>query len=88
VTVTRQNETVGPPANITGISTNGDGTATLDFAGVPGFCHLIEATAELEPPIIWTVLSTNKAGTNGLFHFTDRDATNYSNRFYQTVIPQ
>jgi hypothetical protein len=88
VTVTRQDETVGPPVNITSISTNGDGTVTLDFTGVPGFCYLIEATAELDPPITWTILSTNKAATNGLFRFTDMDAMNYSNRFYQTIIPQ
>jgi hypothetical protein len=75
----------GPSVNITGISTNGNGTVTIDFAGIPGVDYLIQATPSLSSPIIWTTLSTNMAGTNGLFQYTDLNATNYSSRFYRTA---
>jgi hypothetical protein len=77
----------GPAVNITGISTNGNGTVTIGFVGLPNLNYLIQAATNLNPPITWTTLSTNLAGTNGLFNFTDPNATNYSSRYYRTSIP-
>jgi hypothetical protein len=88
IVTTFQPDSNGPPANITGINTNGNGTVTIDFAGIPGLYYLIQAATNLNSPVTWAVLATNMAGTNdGLFGFTDLDATNYSSRFYRTAIP-
>jgi hypothetical protein len=60
----------------------------LNFIGTPGFTYLIEATADLKPPVTWAILGTNAADTlTGSFSFTDQSATNYSSRFYRTSIP-
>ncbi len=88
VMVTIQASYNGPSVNITGISTNGNGTVTIGFAGIPEFCYLIQAATNLSPPITWTTLSTNMAGTNGLFQYTDTNASNYSSRYYRTATPQ
>jgi hypothetical protein len=87
VMVTIQPAYNGPSVNITGISTNGNGTVTIGFAGIPGLNYLIQAATNLSPPITWTTLSTNMAGTNGLFNFTDLNATNYTSRYYRTATP-
>jgi hypothetical protein len=88
VMVTIQPASNGPSVNITGISTNGNGTVTIGFAGIPGFSYLIQATTSLSPPpITWTTLSTNTAGADGLFQYTDLNATNYSSRYYRTATP-
>lgn len=88
VMVTIQSPYNGPSVNITGITTNGNGTVTIDFAGIPNLIYLIQAATNLTSPITWTTLSTNTAGTNGLFQYTDPNATNYSSRYYRTAIPQ
>jgi hypothetical protein len=41
--------------NITGMTTLGDGTALISFAGIPGYSYLIEATTNLTPTIVWTI---------------------------------
>jgi Bacterial Ig-like domain (group 3)/MBG domain (YGX type) len=73
------------PVTIVDILRQADGTMHLDFSGTPGYVYMIEATTNLTPTIVWTVLGTNAADTNGLFNFTDLQATNYSSRFYQTA---
>jgi uncharacterized repeat protein (TIGR03803 family) len=51
--------------------------------GVPGRSHIIEATANLGPPTIWTALATNSTGPTGTFIFTDPAAPSLSRRFYR-----
>ena len=82
--------TVTLPANttavtITGINILGNGTVQMNFSGTPGYVYYIEGATNLISPIPWVVLSTNPADSNGLFNFTDSDATNFGSRFYQTV---
>jgi hypothetical protein len=60
-------------------------TALMDCSGSPGGTYLIQATTNLAAA--WITLSTNVAGTNGLFQFTDSDAPNYSCRFYRLSTP-
>ncbi len=88
VVVIMQPENNGPSVNITGISTNGNGTVTIGFAGIPEFCYLVQAATNLNPPITWTTLSTNMAGSDGLFNYTDTNASNYNTRYYRTATPQ
>jgi hypothetical protein len=47
----------------------------------------VQFTTNLLPPVGWTTLATNMAGTNGLFEHTDLGATNSSTRFYRTAQP-
>jgi hypothetical protein len=61
--------------NITGETLNEDGSLTINFASVPGSTNVVETTPSLSPPIIWTPASTNTAGTNGLWQFTDPSPT-------------
>ncbi|WP_425500499.1 beta strand repeat-containing protein [Pedosphaera parvula] len=77
----------GPSVNITGLTKLADGNQEIDFAGIPGRSYLIQSTSDLTPPITWTILGTNSAGTNGLFNYIDLDATNHSARYYRTAKP-
>ena len=77
----------GPSVNITGMTTMPNGTALISFAGIPNRTYLIEATTNVSPTIIWTTLSTNTAGTNGLFQYNDTDSTNFPTRYYRTATP-
>lgn len=76
------------PVTITGAAVLANGTLQLNFAGVPYYTYFIEATTNLNPPITWTLLSTNTADVNGLFSYSDTNSTNFSARYYQTIIPQ
>jgi hypothetical protein len=79
---------VGPPPtnSIAGMAVNGDGSITFRFVGVPGYTYLLEATLDLNPPAIWTPVSTNTADSiNGTWEFTDTGAINYTQRFYRSV---
>jgi len=75
-----------PPTNsIAGTVVNGNGTATLNFVGVPGYTYQLDVTMDLTPPVVWTTISTNTADINGLWQFTDDQATNYPNRYYRSA---
>ncbi|MGA2786217.1 MAG: pectinesterase family protein, partial [Verrucomicrobiota bacterium] len=82
------NVVVGPPPtnSIAGTAVNGNGSVTLRFVGVPGYTYLVEATLDLAPPVVWTPVSTNTAGSiDGTWQFTDTDATNHTQRFYRSL---
>lgn len=75
-----------PPTNsIAGTVVNGNGSVTLSFVGVANYTYLVEATLDLMPPVVWTPVGTNTADINGLWQFTDTQATNYTQRFYRSV---
>jgi hypothetical protein len=83
--------TIAPPStnlthNITGISTNGNGTVTIYFAGVPNETYVVEAATNPAAPV-WVPLSTNVAGPNGLWNYTDPAAASYPSRFYRSAHP-
>jgi polygalacturonase len=63
--------------------TNSNGSVTLDFTGIPGGTYWVMAATNLTAPE-WTPISTNVAGTNGLWQFTDTQATNFLDRYYRT----
>ena len=46
----------------------------------------MQAVTNLTPPLHWQTLSTNTAGTNGLFEFTDLGATNPES-YYRSATP-
>jgi hypothetical protein len=72
------------PANATLIVTGGNGVATITFAGIPGRTNVVQASTNL---IDWVNISTNVAGTNGLWQVIDTDAPNFPSRFYRSYQP-
>jgi autotransporter-associated beta strand protein len=61
-------------------------TMTLTFAGIPGYTYVVETTTNSPPTPSWWPLSTNTAGTNGLWIVIDPDATN-TTQFYRSRTP-
>ena len=62
------------------ITFNG-GVPMLLLAGIPGRTYYVQASTNLTA---WVDISTNVAGTNGLWNVVDAVATNYPSRFYRT----
>jgi hypothetical protein len=65
---------------------NNDGSITLNLASIPTSTNIVQVTTDLTSPIIWTSISTNVAGTNGLWQFTDTNPPTPS-AFYRTAKP-
>jgi autotransporter-associated beta strand protein len=68
ITVLISSASTNTPPNITGIVPSG-GNVTISFASVPGSTNVVEWTTNLMTQS-WTPVSTNMAGTNGLWQFT------------------
>jgi hypothetical protein len=77
--------TVQTPTAV-GIKGNGDGTVTVTFAGTPGAQYLVQATTNVALPTAWVSVSTNSAGTDGRWTFTDSKTTR-PQRFYRAATP-
>jgi uncharacterized repeat protein (TIGR03803 family) len=75
-----------PPAVITGIVLNSDGSATLHFLGGPGSTNIIQTTTSLMPPVEWQNVSTNVADAVGAWQFIKTNTTN-STQFYRSYAP-
>jgi hypothetical protein len=71
--------------DILGIESLGSGTNQINFAGVPDFQYIVQWASNLSTSP-WFNLSTNTAGTNGLWQATDPNATNPM-RFYRALAP-
>ena len=50
--------------------TPGVGSATVNFAGLPGYTYEVDRATNLAPAI-WVDLGNATAGSNGLFNYTD-----------------
>jgi VCBS repeat-containing protein len=74
------------PPRITDISEDGDGQITLHFTGNAGWYYLVQATPSLNPAT-WLEVSTNLAGTDGEWIFTDAAPTSQPQRFYRAAQP-
>jgi len=71
---------------VSSVTVSNNGNMVLDFTGIPGSTYWVMAATNLVPPVTWTPISTNVAGTNGLWLFTDTQATNFLHRFYRTEL--
>jgi uncharacterized repeat protein (TIGR03803 family) len=72
--------------SIAGITRNLNGSLTINFTG-GAVTNLVQVAASLSSPIVWQTISTNTAGANGLWQFTDTNANNYPYRFYRSSTP-
>jgi hypothetical protein len=66
-----------------GIIANGNGTVTLTFQGTPGGQYVVQTTTSLAPAVNWTNVSTNAAGLDGLWTYTD--STSQPHAFYRAA---
>ena len=64
---------------------NTNGAMTLYSVCVPGSTNLVLSTTNLAPPIVWQSISTNVAGSNGDWQFSDTNAPRYKFRFYRLL---
>ena len=81
---------VGSPdlsPNIAAITTLPDGNKQLNLAGIPNYSYLVQAATDVTPPTNWVTLSTNQAGSDGLWHYIDGNATNFPSRYYRLAMP-
>jgi hypothetical protein len=76
---------VQPPTTV-GIKANGDGTVTATFQGTPAAQYVVQATTNLAPPVTWSNVSTNTAGADGTWSFSE-STTGYTQRFFRPVKP-
>jgi hypothetical protein len=76
---------VQKPATV-GIKNNGDGSVTVSFSGQSGAQYIVQAKSDLAPATAWDNVSTNIAGTDGQWTFTD-SATNHPIRYYRAMAP-
>jgi hypothetical protein len=74
------------PSTIVSIVTQTNGDVRLTFAGIPNRTYRVQATTNLSFTN-WTTISTNVAGTNGLFIYVDTQAHLLPMRYYRDVTP-
>lgn len=74
-----------PPAVITNIIQNADGSVTLFFLGGPNSTNVIQAATSLTPPVVWQNISTNVADANGAWQFTNTNTG--GTKFYRSYAP-
>ncbi len=75
-----------PPAIITNIVYNSNGTVTLYFSGGPNSTNIIQAAGGLTPSPAWVSVSTNVADASGAWRLTETNTAN-SMRFYRSYAP-
>jgi autotransporter-associated beta strand protein len=76
---------INPPPGFNGLGLLSNGAFSLIATGAAGGTCVLLGTTNLQPPIGWLPLTTNTADTNGLFNFSDAQATNFSQRFYRLL---
>jgi len=62
---------------------NTEGCMTLDFVSPPGSTNEVLFATNLMPPVVWTSISTNVAGPDGDWQFTDHAAAGLPTRYYR-----
>ena len=69
--------------NILSLTTSGS-TATLRFAGIPGFTYHVERTPNMTAPVSWSDLGSIVVPANGIAEFVDTAAP-VGSAFYRTA---
>ncbi len=76
---------LAPDESVTAIGIAPDlnnNTVTVTFQGAPGELYLVQATTNLASPVSWLNVSTNLAGGDGRWTYTD-SLTNSPRRYYR-----
>lgn len=85
VVLIQQNVSVGP--QIGGIRQISPGRMQINAIGVPNTLYGVQATTNLNPPAVWSVIGSTMSDGTGLMSFVDSQAGNYSMRFYRFALP-
>jgi hypothetical protein len=64
---------------------NSNSSVSLNFVCQPGSTNMVLCATNLSPPVFWQSLSTNIAGADGNWQFTDANAANFQTRFYRSL---
>jgi sugar lactone lactonase YvrE len=64
---------------------NSDGSLALNGVNQPASTNVVLSATNLSPPVVWTPLSTNLAGADGDWEFTDTNASAYPTKFYRSL---
>jgi hypothetical protein len=75
--------TVLPPAQTMGAILSPGQGVQLQFTGIQGSNYILQAAANLDPPINWQPIVTNIAGAGGAWTYLDTAALSLPARFYQ-----
>ena len=79
------NVIVQTPSTI-GMAVAGDGTVTVTFQGTPGAPYVVQAVSDLGQSTGWENVSTNTAGPDGQWTFTEPMAA-HAQRYYRSAKP-
>jgi nicotinamidase-related amidase len=79
------NSTPQPPITVS-IQNNGNGSVAVSFSGTPGANYIVQAKSDLGSATAWENVSTNTAGTDGNWTFSESTG-NHPVRFYRSAIP-
>lgn len=71
-------------AGLAQLSMPTNGVVNITFFGIPNYTYVVQTTTNLTTA--WWILSTNTAGTNGSWLFTDPNATN-TQQYYRSAQP-
>ena len=70
---------------IYGTIRNSDGSIDFNCVSRPSSTNVVLCATNLLPPVAWQSLSTNNAGADGDWQFTDTNAASHRTRFYQSL---
>jgi hypothetical protein len=76
--------TVNSATGVGQLSIPSGGVVNIKFFGVPSFSYVVQTATNVTGP--WVPVSTNTAGSDGSWQFTDNNATN-SQQYYRTAQP-
>ncbi len=62
---------------------NSDGSVTLSFVSPPGSTNVVLCATNFAPPVLWQPVSTNIAGADGDWQFSDASAASSPEGFYR-----
>jgi NHL repeat len=65
---------------------NADGSIALNFLSQPNSTNVVLCATNLSPPIVWMPISTNLAGADGNWQFTDTNSAGYQAGFYRSAM--
>ncbi|MEJ0091470.1 MAG: hypothetical protein WDM80_17210 [Limisphaerales bacterium] len=60
------------------------GNIALSFISQPGTTNIVQCATSIALPPAWQAISTNTAGADGYWQFTDTNAGNFLTRFYRS----
>lgn len=74
-----------PPQTLSALQSNR--FVTLQMQGTPGFGYILQAAADLTPPVNWQNVLTNVADGNGIWSFNDTNIMSGPSRFFRVAAP-